>query len=115
MEPPSQTAPVRSVSRRRVPLNVARRRSAPGRPMKDQSPLTTFMLSNWHRSNMLPTSLHSVKIVSKKLHERKVQFTKAAPSWMEALKRTRRKVQALKTLPTLRPSVRSSSEKSVLS
>nr|WP_277955667.1 hypothetical protein [Shinella zoogloeoides] len=44
-----------------------------------------------------------------------MQFTKAAPSWMEALKRTRRKVQALKTLPTLRPSVRSSSEKSVLS
>ena len=78
IEPPSQIAPVRSASRNRVPLKDARRRSAPGRPVKDQSPLTTFILSNRHRSNMLPTNLHSVKVLSKKLQETKVQFTKAA-------------------------------------
>jgi len=46
-------------------LNDAFRRSAPGRPAKDQSPPTTFMTSNMQPSNMQPTNLHSVKLASK--------------------------------------------------
>ena len=90
---PSQRASVRSASRRRTSRNDARRRSAPRRATKDQSPPSTFSSSYVQRSNVLPTSLQPVNVVSKKRQRVNVQFRKAASTCAEPLKRQSRKVQ----------------------
>src|SRR5680860_1554883 len=75
---PSSRAPVRSASRIRTFSKVALRRSAPGSPTNDQSPPDTLRMPNLHRSNLLPVSLHLVKVASKKLERVKVQLMNAA-------------------------------------
>src|SRR5664279_3858187 len=62
---PSSRTPVRSASRIRTFSKVALRRSAPGSPTNDQSPPDTLRMPNLHRSNLLPVSLHLVKVASK--------------------------------------------------
>ena len=105
----SHRAPVRSASRMRTPTRVALRRSAPGSPTSDQFPPVICVISNVHRSNMLPTSLHSVNFASKKLQFTNVQFRNAAPTCSDALNFARLNVHSVNTAPVFLASVRSRS------
>ena len=65
-------------------------------------------------SNMLPISLHRVKVLSKNEHRTKVQFTKAASRCTDALNRTPRNTHSSKTPRWLFISVKSESMNSTL-
>src|SRR5690606_24896826 len=108
-EAPAHLAPARSASRMRTSLNAARDRSAPWRPVNDQSPPSTFNRSYVQESNWLPTSLHPLNSASKKPHLTNVQFRNAVSVWLDALNRTPRNVQSVKAAPTPPASVMSTS------
>src|SRR3954462_9984973 len=96
-----------SASRIRTPSSAAWRRWAPASPTSDQSPPETVSTPKRQRSNVLPTSLHSLNESSKNEQPANVQLRKAASTWVDALKSQSRNVHSEKTAPRFVDSVSS--------